>query len=111
MLESVVRGSKSFGMSDGDGDEDGDGQVFTVYVECDFLRRVRVRRRCRGGVMVIGVGVEVGDRSGGPRSFFLKNSLGGGSVAMLANGGQAASSILSGSKLEFWAAPDVSAAA
>ena len=91
-----------------------------------LLRRVRVRRRrdgmevrvgVEGGVSVGGgVDVRVGDAcgwcglSGGPRSFFCTKILGGGLDAMLANGGQAASSIPSGLTL-LSAAPEVSTAA
>lgn len=79
-------------------DERGEGEL-------EFLiRRVRGRRRRVGVVAVsvhLGVEVHVGDDggcflSGGPRSFFWPKSLGGGSVAMLANVGQAALSSPSG---------------
>ena len=67
-----------------------DGEVEDV-VEMGELRRFRrVRGRRRGGV-VEGLG------SGGTGSFFQTKSFGGGgSIAMLANGGQALSSCPSG---------------
>ena len=63
----------------------GDGDV----LEVEELRRFRRERGRRRGGVVLGL-------SGGTGSFLLTNVLGGGSVAMLANGGQALSSCPSG---------------
>lgn len=52
--------------------------------------------------------MEVCNLSGGRQSFFLTNSLGGESVAMLADGGHAA--LLSPSGSNWWAILDVRAA-
>ena len=86
----------------------GDGEVGDVCVDevSEFrrFRRVRLRRR-RGGV-VEGMG------SGGTGSFFRTKSFGGGgSVAMLANGGHALSSCPSGLTCWLSAAPEVRMAA
>jgi len=81
---------------------EGDGGVENGFEieELRRFRRVRVRRR-RGGV-VHGVG------SGGTGSFFRTKSFGGGgSVAMLANGGHALSSCPSGLTCWLSAAPEV----
>ena len=66
-------------------------------------RRLRLQRR-----RLMGGGGEI--RSGGIRSFGQTKSFGGGSVAMLANGGQFAWSKPSGPAGEVRAASEVSAA-
>jgi len=78
-----------------------EGEVEDVFEveELRRFRRVRARRRRGGGVDEVG--------SGGTGSFFRTKSFGGGgSVAMLANGGQALSSCPSGLTL-LLAASDV----
>ena len=83
----------------------GDGRDDVVKGECDLLRRVRGRRRRVGG----GGGGGDGDGdglSGGIRSLGIMNDFGGGSNAMLANGGQASSSSLSGQTFLVFAAPE-----
>ena len=84
---------------------EGDGEVEDVFEieELRRFRRVRVRRRRGGGADEVG--------SGGTGSFLRANIFGGGgSVAMLVNGGQALPSHPSGLAL-LTAAPEVSAAA
>ena len=79
----------------------GDGRDDVVKGECDLLRRVRGRRRRVGGGGGGGDGL-----SGGIRSLGIMNDFGGGSNAMLANGGQASSSSLSGQTFLVFAAPE-----
>ena len=81
---------------EGDGDDVCEG-------ECDLFRRVRGRRRRVGVVVVV---VMVDGLSGGIRSLGIMNDFGGGSNAMLANGGQASSSSLSGQTFLVFAAPE-----
>ena len=85
---------------------EGDGEVEDVFEieELRRFRRVRVQRRRGGGADEVG--------SGGTGSFFRTKSFGGGgSVAMLANGGHALSSCPSGLTCLLSAAPEVRMAA